>query len=50
MPQVSVQIAGRTYELACGEGEEARVHELATYVDGKLKELAQSEDLARYVL
>ncbi len=39
MPQVSVQIAGRTYELACGEGEEARVQELATYVDGKVGEL-----------
>ncbi len=39
MPQVSVQIAGRTYELACGEGEEARVQELAAYVDGKVSEL-----------
>jgi cell division protein ZapA len=39
MPQVSVQIAGRTYELACGEGEDARVQELATYVDGKVSEL-----------
>ena len=29
MPEVSVQIANRTYELACGEGEEARVQELA---------------------
>jgi cell division protein ZapA len=36
---VSVQIAGRTYELACGEGEEARVQELAAYVDGKVSEL-----------
>lgn len=39
MPQVSIQIANRTYELACGEGEEQRVHELASYVDEKVADL-----------
>ena len=39
MPLVSIQIASRTYELACGEGEEARVQELAAYVDEKVCEL-----------
>ena len=39
MPQVSIQIANRTYELACGDGEEARVQELAAYVDEKVGEL-----------
>ena len=39
MPQVSINIANRTYELACGEGEEQRVHELAAYVDEKVMEL-----------
>ncbi len=39
MPQVSIQIASRTYELACGDGEEERVQELATYVDEKVSEL-----------
>ena len=39
MPQVSINIANRTYELACGEGEETRVHELASYVDEKVSEL-----------
>lgn len=39
MPQVSIQIASRTYELACGEGEEARVQELAAYVNEKVSEL-----------
>ena|ERR1700736_606222 len=39
MPQVSIQIANRTYELACGEGEEDRVQELGAYVDGKISEL-----------
>ncbi len=39
MPQVSIQIASRTYELACGAGEEGRVQELASYVDEKVTEL-----------
>ena len=39
MAQVSINIANRTYELACGEGEEPRVHELASYVDEKVNEL-----------
>ncbi|MBM3650165.1 MAG: cell division protein ZapA [Alphaproteobacteria bacterium] len=39
MPQVSIQIANRVYELACGEGEEQRVQELAAYVDEKVAEL-----------
>jgi cell division protein ZapA len=39
MPEVSVQIANRDYELACGDGEEERVHELAAYVDEKITEL-----------
>ena len=39
MPQVSISIANRTYELACGDGEEARVQELATYVDDKISAL-----------
>ena len=39
MPEVSVQIANRNFELACGEGEEERVQELAAYVDEKIAEL-----------
>lgn len=39
MPEVSVQIANRDYELACGDGEEERVQELAAYVDEKISEL-----------
>ena len=39
MPEVSVQIANRNYELACGDGEEARVQELAAYVDEKIADL-----------
>ena len=39
MPEVSVQIANRNYELAWGDGEEERVQELAAYVDEKVVEL-----------
>jgi cell division protein ZapA len=39
MPEVSVQIANRNFELACGEGEEERVQELAAYVDEKITDL-----------
>ena len=39
MPEVSVQIANRDYELACGDGEEERVQELAAYFDEKITEL-----------
>ncbi|HEX9328998.1 MAG TPA: cell division protein ZapA [Reyranella sp.] len=39
MPEVSVQIANRNYELTCGDGEEERVQELAAYVDEKVAEL-----------
>ena len=39
MPEVSVQIANRSYELACGDGEEERVQELAAYVDEKITDL-----------
>jgi cell division protein ZapA len=39
MPQVSITIANRTYELACGDGEEDRVHELTAYVDEKVSAL-----------
>lgn len=37
--EVSIQIANRTYEFACGEGEEGRVQELAAYVDEKVNDL-----------
>jgi cell division protein ZapA len=39
MPEVSVQIANRNFELACGDGEEERVQELAAYVDEKIADL-----------
>ncbi|WP_374307233.1 cell division protein ZapA [Methylocella sp.] len=36
MAQVAMQIAGRVYRVACGEGEEAHLGDLAGIVDGKI--------------
>ncbi len=37
MAQITVTINGRSYPVACNEGEERRIDELARYVDGKVK-------------
>jgi len=39
MAQVTVNIAGRTYRMACGEGEEAHLEGLAAFLDGKIEEM-----------
>jgi cell division protein ZapA len=39
MAQVTVQINGRGYQVACGEGEEQRIAGLAAYVDAKVQDL-----------
>jgi cell division protein ZapA len=39
MPQVTVTIANRTYRMACGEGEEAHLEQLAALFDGKIEEM-----------
>ena len=39
MGQVSVTLNGRNYRLACGDGEEQRLAELASYVKTKLDQL-----------
>ena len=36
MATVAVTIAGRSYRMACGEGEEAHLQELGRYVDAAL--------------
>jgi cell division protein ZapA len=41
MAQVSVTINGRSYPVACNDGEEQRIGELARYVDGKVKLFAR---------
>ena len=39
MPQIQVTIAGRSYRMACGEGEEAHLEGLAAAYDAKITEL-----------
>ncbi|PPD43914.1 MAG: cell division protein ZapA [Methylocystis sp.] len=36
MAAVLVSIAGRSYRLSCGDGEEPRLEQLARYVEGKI--------------
>ena len=42
MPQVQVTISGRSYRMACGEGEEAHLEGLAADYDAKIAELRGS--------
>ena len=42
MPQVTIQINSRQYAIACGNGEEAHINELARILDSKAKLLTQS--------
>ena len=42
MPQIVVTIDGKTYRMACAEGEEAHLETLAADVDGKIAELRES--------
>ncbi len=42
MPQVYVTIGGRSYRLACNEGEEPHLEALAKFVDGKIDEMRGS--------
>ena len=39
MPQITVTIAGKTYRMACGEGEEAHLEGLAASFDAKIAEM-----------
>jgi len=40
MAQINVDVAGKMYPLACGEGGEERLRKLAGYVDSKAKDLS----------
>lgn len=42
MPEVSVEVAGRSYRLGCGEGEEHHLLALAARVDGEAARLGGS--------
>ena len=42
MPQITVTIAGKSFRMACGEGEEAHLEGLAALFNGKIDELRGS--------
>lgn len=42
MPQITVLIAGKTYRMACGEGEEERLEGLASMLDAKIVEMREA--------
>ncbi|MGU3383145.1 cell division protein ZapA [Methylobacterium sp. D53M] len=42
MPQINVTIDGRSYRMACGEGEEAHLTGLAALLDGRIGEMRKS--------
>jgi len=42
MPLVNVMVNSRAYTIACDEGEEGHLKELAAHVDAKVKELLSS--------
>ncbi len=42
MAEISITINGRNYGIACDDGQEKRVRELAGYVDARLREIARA--------
>src|SRR5689334_14220432 len=42
MPQIHISINGRTYLIACDDGEEAHLSELAAALDARVQQLAVS--------
>lgn len=43
MPMVEITVNGRRHVMQCGEGEEARVRQLASYVDRRVTDLARGQ-------
>jgi cell division protein ZapA len=41
MAQVSVRINGRSYDVACEDGQETRLSELAEYVDERVGQIGE---------
>jgi cell division protein ZapA len=39
MAQINVTVAGKSYPLACADGDEDRLHKLAAYIDSKTSDL-----------
>lgn len=43
MAEVNLSIYGKSYGIACDDGQEDRVLELGGYVDARLREIATAE-------
>jgi cell division protein ZapA len=43
MPTIEVLVNGRRHPVQCGAGEEARVRQLASYVDRRIADLARGQ-------
>ncbi len=42
MAEITLQIDGRNYPVACDDGQEERVYQLGAYVDQRIKEVAHA--------
>lgn len=42
MPELSIEVAGRSYRIRCGEGEEAHVTRMASLIDSEAAKLTES--------
>jgi cell division protein ZapA len=43
MPTVEITVNGRSHVVQCGQGEESRVRQLASYVDRRIADLARGQ-------
>ena len=41
MPQLDITLHGRRYNVACADGEELRLRQIADYLDGRISKLAR---------
>ena len=42
MSKVTISLNGRAYSIACDDGEESRVLELSSYIDQRIRKIAQA--------
>lgn len=41
MPQLDITLHGRRYNVACADGEELRLRQIADYLDGRISKLSR---------
>ncbi|MDI1229308.1 MAG: cell division protein ZapA [bacterium] len=42
MAEVNISLNGRAYEIACDQGQEGRIVDLAAYIDQRVQKIARS--------